>query len=156
MIARAQVADQEQKRANKVTQDFLTEFERVKDKIIVPTLNEIGKMLQETGWTYEIEEMPYAKPNVRFAVDLETMWNNIEEGPYMEFTSLSACLKIDVFCYTKWRRCDEEYLLDEVSEDFVAQQALSFFDQLVADWDEHRARPPLPRWAARLRWEAGR
>jgi hypothetical protein len=151
VVARDQVADQERKRVGKARQDFASEFERIKDQIIVPTLNEIGNLLQEAGWSCEI--VPYP-PNIGFGFpDPSKRWSDASvkfevyqggmmaggeldgETPSMSFVCLPKRLKVSIEWYTPSGHGSQEYLLDQVSEDFVAQQVLPFFDQLVADWD---------------------
>jgi hypothetical protein len=139
VIARQRIADQERKRVAWTRQDFENEFKRVRDQIIVPTLNDIGNMLHESGWTCNIVSLSSdplsSDASMKFEVYRGMMMAGGETRPYIAFSSLPARFKLQIIWYTLWGHGGEEYSLDQVSDDFVAQQVLPFFDQLVTDWD---------------------
>jgi hypothetical protein len=138
--AREQAAEQELLRIAKAQQDFETEFKRVRDKIIIPILNEIGNMLQQSGWMCQtVPEPPSDPPSfddaVRFEVFREMMSDYGDEiRPYIAFSGMPEHLKLNITWSTHWSESDEEYPLELVSDDFIAQQVLSFFEQLAAEW----------------------
>ena len=132
--AREEAADHERKKVATARQEFETECKRVIDQVIVPTLNEIGGMLQQSGWIYTTALLP-AETGVRFEI---YRGNMMAAGgivrPHIAFSSLPERPKLGIISYSQTSGGGpQEYDLGQVSDDFVASQVLPFFERLAAE-----------------------
>jgi hypothetical protein len=127
--------ERERKRTAKARQVFENEFKRVTDQIIVPTLAEIGSLLQRSGWTCSTTPLS-SELGIRFEVSRGTTTKAIGETgrSHIAFACLSERLRLGIVSFGHTSGGGRhEYALGDVSNDFVAQQVLLFFRRLTTE-----------------------
>jgi hypothetical protein len=133
--AREEAADQQHRRTAKARADFEREFKRVMEEVIIPTLNEIASLLQQSGWICKILPSD-AGIGVSFEASRPAMAAVAGKGlPHITFSSVPERLRFGVGSLTQLSGGGQlEYPLNEVSGDFVARQVLLFFRRLTNEW----------------------
>lgn len=124
-----------QDKEDRLTQrhQFEDECRRIRDGVIVPGLNEVASMLLEPrGWKCEVrtvEKNSEATLEI-YRGDMKTVSSS--ERPLIGFKAEAHTPRLTV--YTSGQHQEEpesSYPLAEVSDDFVHQRVLEFFQRLV-------------------------
>jgi hypothetical protein len=135
--AREEAINQQRKRIATARAEFEHEFRHVMAEVITPTLNEIGTLLQQSGWTCETIPLPAdIGVGVSFEVSLPEMKPVAGDGlPRVTFLSVPDRLRLDIDSLALSSVGGRpEYPLKEVSTDFVAHHVLLFFHRLTNEW----------------------
>jgi hypothetical protein len=135
--AREEETNQERKRTAKARVEFEHEFRHVMAEVITPTLNEIGNLLQQSGWTCETIPL---RTDIGVGVSFEASLPEMkavagDRLPRVTFLSVPDRLRVDIDSLTLSSSGGRpEYPLKEVSVDFVAHHVLLFFHRLTNEW----------------------
>jgi hypothetical protein len=135
--AREEATNQERKQIAKARAEFEHEFRHVMAEVITPTLNEIGSLLQQSGWTCETIPLP---SDIGVGVSFEAFLPEMkavagDRLPRITFFSAPDRLRLDIDSLALSSAGGRpEYPLKEVSGDFVAHHVLLFFHRLTDEW----------------------
>jgi hypothetical protein len=135
--ARQKAINQERKLAASARAEFENQFRHVMAEVIAPTLNEIGSLLEQSGWTCETTRLPSdIGVGVSFEASLPEMKAVAGDRlPRLTFLSVPDRLRLAIDSLTLSTAGGRpEYPLKEVSGDFVAHHVLLFFHRLTNEW----------------------
>jgi hypothetical protein len=127
-----QEAEQQRSRER---EKFEAEWTRVRTTSVVPALEEIKALLKKAGWQCEVR--PEKDQGVHFTIYRENMKAGLGAGgserPYMSFQPEKLKNTVLVYVATIGSGAGlGSFAVDEITEDFVQDEASKFFVRLAA------------------------
>jgi hypothetical protein len=133
--AREDAELQKQQKQDKAQVRFKADFAQTLLKVIVPAVDEIGSLLQESGWVCT-KTILSEGAGVRFKIHHGNMrpTGGASGKPHIEFFALPNDYKVRIASATpSISDGGRDYPLTQITGDFVAQQVLEFFEGLAAN-----------------------
>jgi hypothetical protein len=130
--AKAKSARNEQQRQEDALRQFQTECSKIMSDVVVPSLQEIEPLLQEAGFVSNITQTADAVKLVLYRGNMMAVGG--AGRPYVEFSAQPGSLKLGIASASLRQGSGrQDYLLSQITDDFVAKQVLTIFERLATE-----------------------